>query len=191
MSAVAENLLSVDREKHEYRYNGRKLISITEAMQAAGVIEKTYGTDYDLWVGTATHRAIELYIKGTLKWETLDPALVPRVEAWGEFVTHTGFVATDTEKAVCNPILGIAGMLDVLGVFPNGKEGIVEIKSGNVSRWAGVQTAGQDMLLGGARRQRFGIKIPQFGRPAVKPFNDPDDYAVFHAAIVIANWKTK
>jgi hypothetical protein len=188
---VSNALFEVDREKHEYRYDGRKLISITDCMKTAGIIDNVFASDFDLWVGTATHRAIELYIKGTLKWETLDPSLHPRIEAWVEFETHTGFVATDTEKSIVNPMWGIAGTLDVLGRFPNGKEGIIELKSGNVSRWAGVQSAGQDILLGGPRRLRYGMKVPARGRPSVTPFTDPDDYNAFQAAVIIANWKTK
>jgi hypothetical protein len=152
-----------------------------------------FATDYDLYVGTATHKAIELHINGTLNYSILDPELIPRIDAWDEFVKHTGFRALETEKAVYNFNLRVAGMLDVYGVFPDGAEGIVEIKSGNVSRWAGVQTAGQDMLMGNSalHRKRFGLKIPKIGKPAVTPFKDVDDYLVFRAAVTIANWKNK
>lgn len=184
-------LLEVDKIKHEYHIGGKRLISITEAMKMANVIDNVFADDHALWVGTATHRAIELYIKGTLNWETLDGALKPRVEAWIDFETHTGFTPTATEKSVHNPTWGIAGTLDVLGVFPNGNEAIIEIKSGNVSRWAGVQVSLQDMLLGGSRRQRFGIKVPEMGRPNIKAFTDPDDYEVARACVIIANWKSK
>lgn len=183
--------LVVDREKHEYHVDGRKVLSITDCLKSAGIIENVNGTDYDLWVGTATHRAIELHINGTLNYATLDPALVPRVEAWDEFIKQTGFIPQETEKAIYNFNYRIAGMLDVLGVFPDGAEGIVEIKSGNVSKWAAIQTAAQDILLGGMHRRRFGIKIPKVGKPNVAPFVDPDDYPVARAAFVIANWKTK
>jgi hypothetical protein len=183
--------LVVDREKHEYHVDGRKVLSITDCMKSAGVIENVHGSDYDLWVGTATHRAIELHINGTLNYNTLDPALVPRVLAWDEFVKHTGFIPRETEKAIYNFNMRVAGMLDVLGEFPDGAEGIVELKSGNVSKWTGVQTAGQDMLMGGKQRRRFGLKVPAVGKPNVAPFTDVDDYLVFRAAVTIANWKNK
>ena len=183
--------LVVDREKHEYHHKGHRVLSITDCLRLAGILDTVRGSDFHLWVGTATHRAIELHIKGTLNYETLDPELLPRVKAWDEFVKQTGFVATATEKAVFNAQLNVAGMLDVLGVFPDGKEGIVEIKSGNVSRWAGLQTAGQDILLGGKHRLRFGIKIPKMGAPVVTLFKDPDDYVVFRSVATVANWKER
>lgn|SRR3990167_181921 len=183
--------LVIDREKHEYHVDGRKVLSITDCMKSAGLIDNVYADDYTLWVGTATHRAIELHINGTLNYAVLDPELIPRVEAWDEFIKHTGFRPLATEKAFYNFNLRVAGTLDVYGVFPDDKEGIIEIKSGDVSRWAGIQTAGQDILMGGKQRQRFGIKIPKIGKPSVKPFTDPDDYAVFRAAVTIANWKNK
>jgi hypothetical protein len=182
--------LTVDALKHEYWEEGVQLTSITDALKISGIIERVYGTDYDLWVGTATHRAIELWVRGLLKLDTLDPQLVPRLEAWIDFEKSTGFRAKQSELSMSNFPLRIAGTLDLLGDFPDGSEGIVEIKSGNVSAWTAIQTAGQDFLLGGGkRRKRFGLKVPAEGRPNVRPFTNSNDYAVFMAAVTIANWR--
>lgn len=180
-----------DRDKHEYYVDRERWPSITDCMRSSGIIDPNQVSDYHLWVGTATHRAIELYIRGVLNIETLDPELKPRLVAWDEFTKGTGFVPEGSEISRYNPTLRFCGTLDVLGHFPDGQEGIVEIKSGNVSKWAGVQTAGQDILLGGKYRKRYGLKIPAEGRPVVRPFTDIDDYNVFRACVTITNWKTK
>lgn len=179
-----------DLEKHEYWLGSSQLLSITDCLRSAGLIDIRFATDYDLWVGTATHRAIELYNKGTLDLESLDQELKDRLGAWIDFLQKTGFRPKESEKSVYSPILRIAGTLDVLGDFPDGSEGIVEIKSGNVGGWCAIQTAGQDILLGGNKhRRRFGLKVPRMGDPRVTPHEDMDDYAVFRACVTVSHWK--
>ena len=179
----------VDLEKHEYHLGDDRLISITDCLRTSGLIDVSWATDFDLWVGTATHRAIELYNKGTLDLDTLDPDLRNRIDAWQEFLNQTGFKPKESEKSVYSPILRVAGTLDVLGDFPDGAEGIVEVKSGNVAKWCALQTAGQDILLGGKRRRRFGLKVPKFGKAVVTSHRNADDYAVFMACVTVAHWK--
>ena len=182
--------LTVDAIKHEYWAEGIRLKSITECLKESGVIEKVYADDHALWVGTATHRAIELWVKGTLNWESLDESLKPRVAAYADFVAKTAFNVIESELPVHNSGMGLAGTLDLYGAFPDGVEGIVEIKSGAVAAWAGIQTAGQDILLGGGKhRRRFGLKVPAHGPAVIRPFTDPDDYNVFLAAATIAHWR--
>lgn len=184
--------LTVDTEKHEYHVGKQKLLSITDCLKSAGVMDIRFASDFDLWVGTATHRAIELYNKGTLDMDSLDSDLKPRLDAWIEFLKLTGFKTKESEKSVYNFNLQVAGTLDVWGEFPNGTEGIVEIKSGNIGKWTALQTAGQDLLLGGnKRRLRFGLKIPKVGKAVVTPHTNPDDYAVFMACVTVAHWKGK
>jgi hypothetical protein len=182
-------IFRADLEKHEYHLGDDQLDSITDCLKGAGVVEVAFATDHDLWVGTATHRAIELYNKGTLDLDTLDPDLRNRIDAWREFLALTGFKVKESEKSVYSPILRVAGTLDVLGDFPDGAEGIVEVKSGNVAKWCALQTAGQDILLGGKHRRRFGLKVPRYGKAVVTPHRNPDDYAVFMACVTVAHWK--
>lgn len=187
--------LIVDLEKHEYHIGNKKLLSITDCLKSAGLINVAFATDHDLWIGTATHRAIELYNKGTLDLDTLDVDLRPRLDAWISFLKNTGFKPLESEKSVYNFNLQVAGTLDVLGVFPDGAEGIVEVKSGNVAKWCALQTAGQDLLMNGGRgtgrlhRRRYGLSVPRFGEPKVTPHNNPDDYNVFLACVTISHWK--
>jgi len=147
--------------------------------------------EHGMWIGTATHRAIELYVKDRLNEETLDAELVPRLNAWKKFQAATGFQVVDSEHPVYSETLGVAGTLDLVGLFPDGTEGIVEIKSGNIMPWTAIQTAAQDLLLGGKRRKRFGLKVPKTGSPSVKPFTDENDYNVFIAAVTVALWKIR
>ena len=185
-------MFRVDKERHEYWDGPQKIVSITDCLKSAGLIEARFASDFDMWVGTATHRALELHIKGTLDYKTLDAVLKPRIEAWEDFVQKTGFAVADSELPLYSKILGFAGTLDLRGYFPDGEEGIVEIKSGNVARWAGIQLAGQDTLLGfGKHRKRYGLKIPADGPPCITPFTDPDDYSIFLSALNIARWKLK
>lgn len=183
------NEFIADLEKHEYWVGKEKLLSITDCLKSAGLIDVRFATDHDLWIGTATHRAIELYNKGTLDLETLDADLRPRLDAWIDFLKNTGFKPKESEKSVYNFNLRVAGTLDVLGDFPDGAEGIVEVKSGNVAKWCALQTCAQDILLGGKHRRRYGLKVPRVGDAKVTPHNNPDDYNVFLACVTVAHWK--
>ena len=194
---TAERVAPVyDDEKHEYRVGGERYLSITQCLKLAGITDTTFADDNAMWIGTATHRAIELFVKGTLDIDTLDPELVPRIAAWKAFVEATGFKVTESEKIVWDDTYRVAGRLDILGVLPDGREGIVEIKSGCVPRWTGLQLAGQSLLLdacAGSKpvRERFGLQVSERGVPTVKLFRAAEDFRIFIAAATVARWKVR
>jgi hypothetical protein len=178
-------------EKHEYRYHGRTLLSVSDVLEEAGLKDRVCGDDFYLWVGNATHKAIELYAKGTLDPATVDARIQPRLDAYLRFVRDTGFRMVESEKPYFNPSLGLACKPDLLGVFPNGEECLVEIKSGGIPRWAKLQVAGQDLTIGPpAHRKRYGLSV-RGPRPSIIPYNDPDDFTIFTSALNIARWKYK
>lgn len=181
-----------DDEKHLYQFHGQKLLSVSQVLEAGGLKDGlVFGDDYFLWIGNATHKAIELYAKGTLDMATVDPRIQPRLDAYIRFANTTGFKMIESEVARYNPGLGIACRPDLLGVFPGGEEGLVEIKSGGLPNWTRFQLAGQDLTIGPPmKRKRFGLAV-QWGKPSVMLYNDPDDYMIFTSALNIARWKSK
>jgi hypothetical protein len=179
-----------DDERHVYEYAGRRLLSVTGVMAAAGLYDGVMGDEYALWRGTAVHKAVELHVLGTLDPESIDARIQPYLNAYLDFEAATGFKVTETEKPYFNPSLGIACRPDLLGRFPGGGEALVELKSGGLSPWVRIQTAGQDLVLGGGiTRLRYALSIPSTGKPKVLPHRDSNDYRVFLACVTLANWK--
>jgi hypothetical protein len=180
-----------DDEKHEYRLDGRKLVSVTGVLKAAGLLDQIWPDDDARWRGEATHKAVELYAKGTLDPATVDPRIQPRLDAFAKFQRDTGFRMIESEKPYYNPAYNLACKPDLFGIFPDGSEGLVEIKSGGLAKWVRLQVAGQDITLGGGRpRSRWGLSLAG-GKPSVQRYNDPDDISIFMSAMNVAHWKIK
>ncbi|QOR55553.1 MAG: hypothetical protein UMS36scaffold28_43 [Phage 59_13] len=169
--------------------DGRRVLSVTDVLRISGMYDGYPASDHALWMGQARHKAIELWIKGTLDLDTLHPDILPSVEAYLEFEQQTGFKPLATELECWSPSLQLATRLDLLGVFPDQHEVIVELKSGAVSKVAGLQTAGQDIAKGLPRRKRYGLSVPQSGKPKVIPFTSTDDYGTFISCLTVAHWK--
>lgn len=178
-----------DNETRRPYRDGRRVLSVTDALKLAGMSDGFPVAEYYLWMGTARHKAIELWTKGTLDLDSVHADILPSVEAYLEFERNTGFKPVAAEKEAWNDALRVASRLDLLGVFPDGHEAIVELKSGAVSKVAGLQTAGQDIALGLPRRKRFGLSVPGTGKPRVVPFTSSDDYGLFLSCLNIAHWK--
>jgi hypothetical protein len=173
--------------------DGRQVMGATDVLKLGGIMDgQMWGSDYDLWMGQARHAAVELWVKGTLDLNTLDVRIQPSLEAFLQFQDETGFNPTHSEYKVYNPVYRVATRIDLMGEFPDGAGGIIELKSGTCAKPTAIQTAIQDILLGSARtRKRYGLSIPKTGRPVVSPYKDRDDYTIAISAMNIAAWKVK
>jgi len=193
MTGVDTPDLIYDAETQRPFLHGRRVMSVTDVLKIMGLYDAMAASDYHLWMGQNRHAAVELWVKKTLDLSTVHPDVLPSVEAYLEFESATGFVPYPgehgSEVKKWNPILQLATRIDLLGKFPDGSEGIVELKSGTVSDVTGLQTAGQDICIGGPRRKRFGLSVPQTGKPTVKPFQRADDYLTFISMLNAARWR--
>lgn len=182
-----------DPDTERPMFDGRSILGATDVMKLSGIMDgQMWGSDYDLWCGRARHAAVELWVKGTLDLATLHPDILPSIEAFLKFQHETGFQPTQSEYKVFNPVYKIATRIDLLGEFPDGQEGIVELKSGTVSKTTAIQTALQDILMGSQRtRKRYGLSIPKTGKPNVVLYGDRDDYSIAISVMNVAHWKIK
>ncbi len=174
-------------------FDGRRIMGVTDVLRLSGIMEgQMWGTDHDLWMGRCRHAAVELWVKGTLDLNTVHADILPSIEAFLAFQKDTGFKPTQSEYKVWNPVYRVATRLDLMGEFPDGAQGIVELKSGTVSKVTAIQTALQDILLGSqVARKRYGLSIPNTGKPNVVPYANRDDYSIAIAAMNLAVWKVK
>jgi len=235
------DFIHFEESTHTYRLggpNGVVVPSVTQIMKAAGIIDDSFYNDTGRFRGSAVHRATQLLDEsdlspdeGSLDWESLDPELLPYVQAYGKFKLESGFIPEEIEKAVFyqsklssyynKPITGrrltlqglwtepalpidFAGTLDRAGTFPKlgaskGRYAVLDIKTGSIPSWAGIQLAAYAMLLPSeVPPRRFALLLKKNGKYKLQEFRDEEDYVAFYGAChivegkrLINEWRTK
>ena len=136
--------LTFREDTHEYRYGGVVVPGVTSMIERAYDFEHVPESimEYKSALGTAVHKACELDDLGTLREESVDPAVRPYLEAWRRFTLENNPDWDGIEEKVYHPVYRYAGALDRRG-WLNGKYGINDIKtSTTVHNAAGLQLAG-------------------------------------------------
>jgi len=82
----SENKLRFDPENHKYYVGKRRVPGVSEILQKVGLSKNYEGIDtFYRDRGVATHKAIELYLKGVLDETSLDPAIQPQFNAFLDY----------------------------------------------------------------------------------------------------------
>lgn len=141
--AISSADLHFDPLVHEYRRpDGLRVPSVTEILSAVGV-----STDFEALrassdriaqaidlkrdIGTALHADAHAFDDHDLDWSTVDPRVLPYLEAWVTFRANTGLQPTTRERRVYNALHGYAGTLDGIFDKPGGGRVLVDIKTGD------------------------------------------------------------
>lgn len=173
-------------DTHQYFKNGVELPSVTRILQDLGFIDRSFYTDYGRTRGKFVHLACELDDRGELDEESLDPALLPYLKAWRKFKKETGFIIEAIEKPVASATYNYAGMLDRLGIM-NGINSVIDIKSGAVSPWTGLQLAAYSVAENKILK-RFAVQLMETGRYKLYPYTDNQDRQIFLSAVACWHW---
>ena len=187
LETSAPSDLTFEPEEHRYFSGGKEMPSVTTVLEEVGLIDKRWYAEYYAEFGTAVHVATQYDDEGDLDEDDLDPDIVPFVEGWREFRRVSGFEVTAVEVMVACPIHWYAGILDRVGTM-NGRPCLVDIKTGGVPKWAGLQTAAYERCLKGAY-DRYVVQLPRKGGYKLTPFRDPTDREYFLAARAVISWK--
>lgn len=194
MTALSKPELVLEPIAHTYTLGDRRLPGISEIIKGAGLVNDAWFTDYSRERGSAAHLACQLYDENDLNEETLDPAIVPYLDAWKKFTLESEFLPSQIEKSLHSPILQFAGTPDRFG-FLNGDEVIVEIKTGGISFVTGLQLAAQDILFQHAMnlhaKKRFAVQLTNKGTYKLTQFSDPQDRHNFLACLGVYHCKAK
>jgi len=119
-------------ESHSYFWGMERLPSVSELMRPItdpyllGIPEHILEWKREL--GVATHLACDLWDKGILDEEALDPEIVPYLEAWKKFTVDMRPGWDAAEQVVVNSAYRYAGTIDRIGGM-NGNPVIVDIKT--------------------------------------------------------------
>ena len=189
--------ISFDEPTHTYTVNGVRFPSVTEVVS---VLRPESGArddvlEYKRQIGKAVHKAIELMEAGTLDTDSLDPAIVPFVEAFRKFKAETGFTVLHSEMIVYSKKLRVAGTLDLTGM--RGGKPQVELLDLKAVWTMGDETAIQTVgyaicyeeLTGVKIDRRGGLQLLRDGTYRYFGYPDRNDRNVFLAALTIHNWK--
>ncbi len=189
-----------EAEGHTYSLDGVRVPSVTQIL--ADVTMREYRmVRADVMaraaqLGSAVHSVIELDIRKDLDEDALDPALLPYLAQWRQFVARSGFVPLLSEAIVHSRKFGFAGKLDLFGVL-HGRHAVIDAKRcASVPRSAGPQTAGYAIALAeshpngvpiGAPLDRYALHLtPE--RWQLVPLRGRDDARVFLSALTLHQW---
>jgi hypothetical protein len=186
-----------DPSDHSYYLGDRRLIGVSEAIQAAGLkdfsrIDPTV-LERAQQRGTAVHLACHYLDDGDLDWSTVSPEIEPYVRAWERFKADTGLIINETEHPRYHATLGFAGTPDRL-VTLGGHNGTLDLKTYKPDDAVGIQLGAYSYLGYGPQPsfnapKRWGLWLKDDGKYKMTEFTDRGDEAVFMAALTIAKFK--
>jgi len=185
---MIEAQIDFDGESHTYRVNGQRVPSVTQILQPYSGLEYV---DKDVLrraaaFGTNVHDACHLYDTGRLDEATLDPALVPYLNAWKQFLADTGAVVIFSEHRVASTRYGFAGTFDKL-LYWGKTYRLVDIKSGSVvPKTVGPQLAAYAKAYaeeaGEVVKHRYCVHL-NGDMYASHRCSDPGDWSIFLSAL--------
>lgn len=185
--------IQFDEELHRYSVGGRSVPSVTQILRGVGIIDDRWFKSPHATRGTYAHKACHFYDENDLDFETLDDIVKPYVEGYINFRETSGFKPTLIEKIVFDPYSWYAGMLDRTGIL-NGEAVLIDIKTGSLPGWVGLQTAGYLKALqneiGPVPHKRFALQLKSDGKYNLSTeYKDRNDINVFLAATTVFNYK--
>lgn len=171
--------LTFDPEKHEYRYNGLIVPSVTRLLKWAGLIDETWFSDWHGERGRLIHLACQYYDEGTLDMSSVHPEIAGYLESyikWREAGRHIKIL--EIEAPVFNEGCWYAGTLD-RAVAIDDNPAIIDIKSGAYQPWHGLQLVGyqyaEDIFC-----ERYSLYLDGGGSMAkLRKHEDSSDIDVF------------
>jgi hypothetical protein len=195
--ATAEHTLSFDEASHEYRLDGLPVVSVTQALDLAGLMNwKRFVPadvlDFASERGRAVHSALHFYDENALDWSTVDPAIRGYIEAYERFASAKDWTPVMIEQPLYHASLRYAGRPDRIGVL-DGDKCVLDLKSGVVNEVVALQLAGYAGLLAApAAYRRFGLQLRADGKYRLSEYPRADyrfDFSVFASALNVAQFK--
>jgi hypothetical protein len=186
--------LYFDPEQHVYTIDGQRVVSVTQAIQSLVDFSRVpaWQLEWKAALGTAVHKACELYDMDDLEpLDDDDPAL-GYVVAWMKFRIETGFQPVELEQRIYHSLYEYAGTLDRVGYMRKGAHpdrlGVYEIKTTATlpELYARAQTAAYFAAYNRTRpreeraRERYAVHLQKDGRYTLHAFEDhAGDLALF------------
>jgi hypothetical protein len=188
-SGAKTSCLEFDSQHHRYWLEGELLPSVTQILEGVGMIDTRFYTEEARLLGSAVHQATQYLDEGDLDEDSVDPQMRGHLAAYQLFKKETGFSPVEIEVQVYHPEYRYAGTFDRLGVIVQGRQVLVDLKTGPVQPWVGLQLAGYALCIRtGGFPQRWGVYLREDGRYFITEFTDRKDKDVFLSAVSVFQW---
>jgi len=187
---------------HRYWVGHRQLAGVTTVLEEVGLYSNPWARDVHRERGTAVHQITSAIDRGDWDYRQCDDELRNYGNAYWEWKQAVGFQALADEKIVASISYSLAGRLDRYGYLQDGTRVIVDIKSGQPSPAAGIQTALYQFMLGETSLLETGEEWPVDERIILwlKPSGEyipvvrhaatyPTDLQVGLSAVQIYHWR--
>ncbi len=182
--------LTFDPASHTYTKDGRVLPSVTQILQASGIVDTTWFTEEAAWRGSVVHECCQLDDEGDLDESTVPEEAKGYLDAWRLFKAQVPMNFISIEQPLCSGLY--AGTPD-----RDAEWAVVDIKTGAILPWVGLQLAAYTELLAtnrdaAFRFQRYAVRLGKDGRYNVQHFAVRDyrnDLGIFRAALSIYYWR--
>ena len=184
---------SVNFNPETHEYDGGRLVSVTQALAVAGLVDSTWFTDEARDRGSAVHLATRYYDEGDLDLASVAPEIAGYLESYIKWKTAARVEMDWIERPMKAGAL-YAGMPDrIIVVRPRA---LYDLKSGPYQPHHAIQTALYvNMLDDPYSYRRFGLYLKSDGKIATArefPRNEyAADLSVGLSAVNIANWKRR
>lgn len=141
--------------------------------------------------GVQVHKAIEIWLENDLDESSLEPRLVPYLNAFKKFMKQTKFKLTASEKIVWCKKLWVAGTIDLIGEL-QGNPVLIDIKTGGKQNHYHLQTAGYAILNETPTIKRFCLHLNKEKENfKLEPHPNSKDVEVFKGMALYFNNRRK
>lgn len=197
MTATVPPVLEFDAATHTYRTGGRVVKSVTQILEYVGISDWSvvprdvlqHAQDR----GTAVHQACWYDDQNDLDPDSLDPEVVPYLQAWQKFRAETGAGVVLCEKRGLGD--GYAFTFDRLLSLPKWGAVMAEIKTGDETPAWRVQLAAYVKGHFGhlsPNCRRLVVKLRKDGKYSLIWYEQRDmvrDWNVFAGAVAVVNYR--
>lgn len=184
--------LVLDHATHTYRHCGRRVGGVSEILQALGIADGSWFSEFAARRGTAVHLAVEYLLRGQLDEASVDVRIRGYVDAARQFLDQAGLDTSSAviETPVWHPQLLYAGKPDLVGVL-FARQSVVDWKSGGTG-FAGLSTAAYEWAYRAAHGirtplRRLVVQLKEDGTFKMTAQKDANDYTIWAAAVQVFN----
>lgn len=179
--------IEFDPVRHIYAVQGRKVLSVTQVLRIAGVLQTGWYNEEAMHRGARVAVATALDDRDDLDPESCED-IMGYVESWRSFLRSVKHKIIAIEERVYQPVWRFAGTLD-RRMSINGKPFIVDIKTGSAEPWHALQTAAYGLCFTpNAGYERAAVYLESDGRFKFVQHRDGNDTTVFAPCANVANW---
>jgi len=133
-------------DTHTYTVDGVVKRSVTQMLKDAGIIGEYLCDDYYRDRGTRTHDACTLLAQGWITVDMVDDDIEPFVTTFQRLLKRMGLKYKAADVIGYNSKLDYCGSLDMLVSDIEGRETLLELKTGEFPMWGGLQLAAYESM---------------------------------------------